>query len=382
MSLVEFKLPSFLEGVTARSIEQNMMNSLPADLDKTEGGFVWDLTYPTALEKAELIQYYMVILLKIMFPMWAEGEWLDLHARDCGLERRAANAAYGYVHIEGKQGLVIPEGFKVAVPSENGSAAILYHTLSEAVLDENGTTDVAVQADEAGLNGNVDSGTISIMVSPLSGVTRINNDAEITGGAEPETDESLRQRIDDYNAGRGQSLVGCNADYERWAKEVPGVGYAHTIPEYNGPNSVKVVVVDVNGIPANEDICHNVLLHIFGTNRKDPDRLAPIGVIDYEVSPPTSREVTYSFYLKIEAGYDVEIIKTAYKHALSEYYAEIAAGTVTVNPLLYVKAAAILTGIPGVRDFKHFRINGKLENVMFLEDEYPVTSGIEVILYE
>ena len=382
MSLVEFKLPSFLEGVTARSIERNMMNSLPADLDKTEGGFVWDLTYPTALEKAELIQYYMVILLKIMFPMWAEGEWLDLHARECGLERKAANASYGHIRIEGKQGLVIPEGFKVAVPSINGSNAILYHTLSEAVLDENGEADVAIQADESGSNGNVDSGTISIMVSPLSGVTRINNDAEITGGAEPESDDSLRQRIDDYKAGRGDSYVGNNADYVRWAKEVPGVGYAHTIPEYNGPNSVKVIVVDVDGKPANEQIVKAVTLHIFGENRKDINRLAPVGVIDYVVSPPVAKNIDYTFHLKIDSDHTEEDIISDFRNRLIEYYASIVNSDTSVNPVKYVHVSALLESVNGVLDFKKLRMNGGLDNISFTEEQYPVTGEIGVELYE
>ncbi len=382
MSLIEFELPSFLKGTTARSIEQNMLKNLPADLDKTEGGFVWDLTYPTALEKAELIQYYMVVLLKIMFPMWAEGKWLDLHARDCGLERRAANAAYGYVHIEGTKGLVIPSAFKVAVPSDNGAAAIIYHTLSEAVLSDTGEADVAIQADEAGSEGNVDAGTVTIMVSPISGITRINNDNEITGGAEAEDDDSLRQRVDDYNAGRGDSYVGNNADYVRWAKEVPGVGYAHTIPEYNGPNSVKVIVVDVDGKPANEQIVEAVKLHIFGENKKDINRLAPVGVVDYVVAPPEPKYIDISFKLKLEESSTKDEIISAFKEALIEYYASIVNSDASVSPVKYVHVAALLEGINGVEDFKDLLINGGISNISFSEEEYPVTREIEVDSYE
>lgn len=382
MSLIEFELPSFLRGTTARSIEQNMLKNLPADLDKTEGGFVWDLTYPTALEKAELIQYYMVVLLKIMFPMWAEGKWLDLHARECGLERRAANAAYGYIHIEGAKGLVIPSGFKVAVPSTNGSEAITYHTLSEIVLSDMGKADVAIQADETGAKGNVDAGTVSIMVSPMSGITRINNDNEITGGAEAEDDESLRQRVDDYNAGRGDSYVGNNADYVRWAKEVPGVGYAHTIPEYNGPNSVKVIVVDVDGKPANEQIVKAVKLHIFGENRKDIKRLAPVGVVDYVVTPPVPKYVDISFKLKLKEYSTEDKVISDFKQILSEYYASIVNSDTSVNPVKYVHVAALLEEINGVDDFKELMINGGITNISFSEEEYPVTREIEVDLYE
>lgn len=383
MTVTKFELPEELQNVTARSIEQNMMKNLPADIDKTEGGFAWDLTYPTALEKAEMIQFYMVRLLQIMFPMWADGKWLDLHARDCGgMTRRAANAAYGHVRVTGKAGLEIPAGFQFAVPADGGSPAVLFKTLADAEIPESGTVSIAVQAVEAGKSGNVGADTISIMVSPVSGITNITNPEPITGGAEEECDDSLRQRIDDYNAGRGKSYVGNNADYERWAEEVPGVGHAHTIPEYNGPNSVKIVVVDTDGLPANDQILQAVDLHIFGESRKDIARLAPVGVIDHLVAAPAAAGITYSFQLKLtSSATEDDVIKT-YKEALSKYYAEIASVDDTVAPVQYVKAAAILTEIPGVADFKHFRINGALENVSFAEDEYPVTEDFEVTLYE
>lgn len=383
MSITKFELPDFLQGNAAREIEQNMMKNLPDGIDKTEGGFAWDFTYPTALEKSEMIQFYMVRLLQIMFPMWADGKWLDLHARDCGgMERRAANAAYGHLEIEGKPGTIIPAGFLFAVPSENDAPAILYHLVGGAVaLDENGKATLAIEAEEPGLSGNVEADTVRIMVSPIAGITKLTNPAAITGGSEAESDDSLRQRIDDYNAGRGKSYVGNNADYERWAKEVAGVGYAHTIPEYAGPNSVKVIVVDEQGLPANDQILQNVDRHIFGTDRKDPARLAPVGVINHLIAAPESHKISYSFQLKIADGYEQNAIIKNYRAALSKYYAELAANKTVVDSVLYVKAAAILTEIPGVADFKKFRINGALENIAFAEDEYPVTDKIEVTAY-
>ena len=42
-----------------------------------------------------------------------------------------------------------------------------------------------------------------------------------------------------------------------------------------------------------------------------------------------------------------------------------------------------MIGMPiGVDDFKRLRINGALENIVFQEDEFPVTGEIEVELYE
>lgn len=382
MSLVEFKEPSFLENQSARAINQRMMKELPDNIDKVEGGFVWDMTMPTALEKSELLQYHMIRAIKTMFHMWAEGRWLDYHAHDCGLARRAANKSYGSVTVTGIAETIIPAGFVFSVPSESGEPAIDYETLAEAEIPESGTININVQAVEAGKHSNVAKDTVSIMRNPMKGITHVTNPEPITGGAEAEDDDTLRQRIDDALAGKGDSFVGNNADYVRWAMEVPGVGFAHTIPEYTGPNSVKVVVTDMDGLPANEQILQNVYTYIFGTNRKDPARLAPVGVIDFAVVAPAPIKVNYSFNLKLKKGANKDTVLEGFKNALTAYYRKIATMTSTVDPVKYVEISAVLLSVAGVDDFKHLRVNGVIGNVEFQEDEFPVTGEIEVVLYE
>lgn len=383
MSLIPFEPPSWIKDVSAKTIEENMMKNLPLDIDKTEGGIAWDLTYPTALEKSEMLQFYMIQTLKTMFPMWAEGKWLDYHAQDCGLTRRAANKSYGTVKVTGITGTVIPKGFIFCVPADSDVAAIDFETLAEATIPASKTIEIEVQAVVAGKHTNVASDTITIMRNPMRGITNITNDEAITGGAEEEDDESLRQRIDEYLAGSSDSYVGNNADYVRWAKEVPGVGFAHTIPAYNGPNSVKVVVVDTEGLPANTQILNAVHLHIWGTDKKDLARLAPVGVTDFSVVAPTPVTITYSFKLKLTPGATEETVITNYKTALQKYYASVADDGSGPKPVQYVMVAAILAqNVVGVADFKEFLMDNGETNITFEEDEYPVTGTIEVETYE
>lgn len=387
MSLVEFKQPEWLDGVTARSIEENMMKNLPLDIDKTEGGIVWDLTMPTALEKAEMIQFYLQNTFQQMFPMWATGRWLDQHAHDAGISRREANKAYGHVTVEGDAGLTIPQGFVFAVPSSDGVPSIGFESLAEATIPSTGSVDIAVQAVEAGTTSNVSNDTVTIMQSPMAGITKITNAEAMTGGTEDESDDDLRERIDEILAGKGDSYTGNNADYVRWAKEVSGVGYAHTIPCYNGPNSVKLVVVDANGVPANEQILQNVFEHIWGADsledRKSLDRLAPVGVMDFVVVAPTAVTINYSFKLKLETGATVDEVKSRFKAALSSYYQSVASGDDDMKPVMYIKTYSTLASdVLGVADFEDFRMNGETTNITFHDYEYPVTGTIEVTTYE
>ena len=83
----EFVAPDFVSGSNPEEIQERMMNNLPADIDDMPGGFPYDFTMPTALEKSELIQFHLVRTLMLMFPMWAWDEWLDLHGRQKGISR-------------------------------------------------------------------------------------------------------------------------------------------------------------------------------------------------------------------------------------------------------------------------------------------------------
>lgn len=432
MSIVNFELPVELQsGTSAREIIQQMLANIPDRYDKTEGGFVWDMTMPTALEKAELLQFWFPLALKTMTHLWATGRWLDYHAADCGLTRRPATYAYGNVVVTTTEAVRFPSGFIFSVPSENGSAAIDFETTESAYIDAAGTLTIRVKAVEAGTNSNVKADVITIMKNPRRGVANITNPEALTGGTAAESDDSLRQRIDDYYAGRQASFVGNKADYERWAKEVAGVGYAHCIPnyfkrwlaelsvtdaagnpitgtlqlvagdapnelkivaeegailtgnlDYTGKNTVKIVVTDANGDPANNEICDAVDLHIFGTGHDDLERLAPIGVTKWEIAPPTLVPINYSLHAKIAEDSSAEGVRALIADALAEHYKTLVDDERYFSALKYVEVSAVLTTVDGLEDFKHLRVNGTLNNVVFAEDEYPTTGTIELIPYE
>lgn len=382
MSIVPFEPPEWLKNTSSRSIQERMMRNLPLDIDKTEGGFAWDLTMPAALEKAELLQFHLIHTLHMMHHMWAEGRWLDYHAQENGLVRKPKNKAYGNVTVTGQKGTIIPKGFVFSVPSDDGIPAIDFETLDAAVIGEDGIIRIAVQALEGGTKYNVGTDTIVIMRSPMRGITKITNENPLTGGVEEESDDALRERIDELLAGNGNSFVGNNADYVRWAKEVPGVGFAHTIPNYNGVNSVKVIVVDANGVPANAQIVEAVQNHIFGTDRKDMNRLAPVGLVDFSVSAPTPVIVNYKLRIRLKLGIDREAFIRAFKKAMLTYYQEISKASEDGKQYLkYVMVAAVLARLPCVDDFRDFRVNGSTDNILYNEDEYPVTGNIEADIY-
>ena len=371
LSIPEFKAPSFLEGQDAETIHKRMMDMLPPDIDDTEGGFPWDFTKPTALEKAEMLEFHLQETIKIMFPMWAYDEWLDYHANGNGLTRKPANAASGTLLIAGIPGTDIPAGSKFATPAKDDTPSIEYQTNERYNIGETGTVEIQVTAVVPGAGGNVPAGTVRLMVRPIEGITNINNEEQITGGTEIESNDELRIRIDEVDAASEESLVGNDADYIRWAKEVPGVGTALVVPEWNGPGTVKVIVIDANGQPANAAIIEAVYENIVSPSDRQK-RKAPIGAT-VTVEAPAAKQIDYVFLLEIETGETQETVLERFKAGLQMYYIQAKKEKVA----RYNKIASILTETSGVKDFTGLLVNGGAVNIGLEEDEYPVTGIID-----
>lgn len=371
MSIPEFIPPSFLSDQDAETIHKRMMENLPPDIDDMENGFPWDFTKPTALEKAEMLEFHLVETLKIMFPMWAYDEWLDYHAKGRGITRKPANAASGELLITGISGTTIPAGFKFAAPATADTPAIEYQTTEKYTIGEDGTVRVQITAVEAGPKGNVPANTVTLMMTPIKGITSITNEANITGGTEVESDDELRNRIMEIDAASEASFVGSDGDYKRWAEEVPGVGTALVMPEWAGPGTVKVVVIDANGQPANTATIAAVYDNIMSPGDR-LQRKAPIGAT-VTIEAPTAKELNYTFTLELKAGENQETVLERFKAQLRTYYVEAKKEGV----VRYNKISSILTNTDGVKDFTGLTINGGTINIVLEEDEYPVTGTID-----
>lgn len=372
--MAEFIVPDWLKNQDAETIHQRMMSRLPPDIDNTEGGFPWDFTKPTALEKAELLQFYLVETLKIMFPEWSYGEYLDLHAKRVALVRRAAGYAYAKLEIEGIPGTVIPAGFAFAVPSVNSQPAIEFRTMEATEIGEDGKATVGVLAVLPGTGGNVPAGAIVLMVSPMRGITAIKNPEKASGGTEEESDDSLRARIMEIERGLDTGFVGCDADYIRWSKEIPGVGASFVIANWDPAvkNSVKLVVLDANGEPANDHILELVYNHIMAPGDR-LNRKAPIGAI-LTVVAPTMKDIAYSCSATLKDGYDASTVADSIAAAIQAYYVEAK----NEGLVQYIHIHAIITQTPGIYDFTHLTMNGGIENIAIARDEYPGTVSIEL----
>lgn len=381
-----FTLPEWHRGETAEQIQARMMERLPSDIDNIEGGFPYDFTMPTALEEDELMNFVLVETLKIMFPMWSYGKYLDWHAKGVGIARRPPNRASGTITVTGVPGTDIPAGTVFCVPAVGDTPAIEYATNDAATIGqpepegdgtvpEYGAVDIPVTAVVGGTASNVPADTIVIMGTPIKGVVNVTNAASITGGTAEEDDDSLYERIT-LAEQNSESFVGNDADYIRWAKEVNGVGTVLIDTQYEEehPNWVKLIILDANGQPANDQILTAVYDHIMGPNNRAEDRLAPIGAV-LIVEAPAGCSLTIAVKgLELEEGATAEEVVRRFKENLETYYIEAKEeGEVRWNMV-----HAIFTQTEGVEDFEGLTVNGGMFNIPIDVEDYPVTEGVTV----
>lgn len=362
----------FLQYQSADEIHAKMMDFLPNNLDKSEGQFVWDFTRPTAYEKAEMVEFVLVEAIKSIFPMWSEGTLLDYHAQCRGMVRKAATAAVGSVTVTALEGTVIPKGFKILTPATYEKSGVVFYTNYEVEVKKD-PVEIEITAETKGKIGNVASGTITLMDTPIDGVLSIINKESTTGGVDEETDDDLRTRILEYDQQQGVSFVGSLADYYRWCSEVKGVGAVKVYPAEDDTGTVKIIATDANNEPASEELCKAIYDYIMQPDSPS-QRKAPVNAV-LDVNPPSVKKIVITTTgLRLDVGYGIEQVRSDYMAALNKYFNTPDAEKV----ILFDKIAGILIQTSGVLEYYDLKMNGAEEDINLTVEEMPVAdiSGV------
>lgn len=356
--MAEFETPSFLDHHGPVEVLELMKIVLPQDIDLSEGGHAWNFTMPTALVVAELCEYILPEVIKLIFPEWSYGEFLDAHARSCGMTRRSATAASGSLTITGTAGTIIPAGSLFSTAAVNDEPSVDYKVTKTATIPESGTVTVDIQCTQTGIVGNTPPNTIVLVSSRITGITAVTNEGTVAGGTEQEDDGSLIQRITDYEQSQGESFTGSVADYKRWATSVDGVGGATVIPAQDDTGLVTIIITDANGDPATEQLCNSVYEYIMKPD--DPEeRRAPINAL-LVVKPPATMAISIQATVELEDGATLEAVKAAYKDRLASYLPV----ALDDGEIKYTRLTAALAATEGANDFSGLQFGIKVDGVV------------------
>jgi len=365
-------LPDYLNDQTEEEIMNRMLKRVPADIDKAEGSFIWDSLAPTAFELFEASLWAQQVLAR-GFASTTFDEYLDLKVGEYGLTRRPAVKANGSAQFLGTTGTVIPAGTQVATAADAVTAtpSILYETKVQVVIDSEGAALASIIAVEPGKQGNVPAGAITIITTPIAGITNVTNVADLLGGADPELDESLLNRF--YTKVRNPGTSGNKANYIQWALEIPGVGGVQVESLWNGPGTVRVVLIDTDKRAASQEIVDAVKEYIDPTAGVGEGR-APIGA-KATVSAAEEVPINISAKLTLASGATLQEVKDLITSGSTAYLKTLA----FVDPLVrHTRVAAILLDIPPIIDFENLTINGGTANIEIQPDQVAVMGTVSV----
>ncbi len=339
--------------------ESNILTRMLADTvgnwDKRQGSFYRDLISPVAFEIARIYENAN-ILLQMIFAQTTTGTYLSMVGEQFGLLRNPAVKATGQVTISGTNGTVIPAGTKFSTTVVDlASAPAIEFESTEAGTIAGGSVTVDIIAVEAGEAGNVESTKINNINTYISGVTTISNASATTGGAEEETDADYRQRLLEFV--RNPVAGGNKADYVTWAKEVDGVGDAFCEPLWNGPGTVRVVIIDTDGDIPDQALIDEVQAYISPTAGTGEGK-APIGA-DVTVAAPSAVNINVTVTVTVKSGYNAATVKTNVQTNLQNFIKDLNIG----DDVKYTAIGNVIFDTEGVDDYSALTVNGGTANI-------------------
>lgn len=346
---------------TEQQIHRRMLDNVDGDHDRSVGSFIYDATKPPAIEFAAQQREVKIVEDKLDVENLRGDELTRFVFQRTGIKRKPATYATTIVTISGTK------GSKVMVGDVVGTDTLTFIVQEETTIGESGVIHVPVQCSEPGSIGNVPADTITRFPVSISGMVDVYNADEVTNGYDEEGDNELRKRY--YDRLQRPGKAGNAYHYQEWALETLGVGGARVIPRWNGPLTVKVVIIDSNSKPADEELVETVFEHI--------EEERPFGA-DVTVVGAEAVAINVKVNILNYVGTDPDLIDVAIRDNLSDYLKNVAFQRHHVS---YARIGSVILNTDGVMDYNDLLVNGSTKNVKIENVEVAVLGDV-VTVYE
>ena len=344
------------EDRTPENIKAEIIARLSPAIDTREGSFFHDLIGPVSVELYKMYRAFLEME-PMIYVDETSGPYIDKRAEAYGITRKEGVAALGVLTFYGQEGAPVPKG--TAAVTRGGAE---YETLEETAIRE-GMAQVDAAARKPGRVFNREGGEALELLGGLPGIERVEA-GPFLGGADPETDGELVQRI--YAYWRKPSTSGNVYDYERWALRAEGVGAVKVFPLANGPGTVTVVIAGPKKLPVDAETVERCRAYI--------EEERPIGA-EVTVESAQGAPLSFAAEVTLEEGCTAEAARAAWQANLEAWLREISFEQYTVS---YNRAAYLLLAVEGVQDFSQLTLNGGTESLHLEGHQVPVLEGVAV----
>lgn len=358
-----------------------MLDNVPDDIDKREGSIIYDAVAPAAMVSAQQ-SLSLANIIRETYIKTAQGEFLDYRAVEHGTSRYAAT------NTEVKARFNDDDGKPVNVEVGDRFASIAESPIFYTVIKANDDGTAEMQAEEAGTSANSYLGQV-LPVTPNDNLAWAEI-IEITIPArDAENDEHLRARLLNHNS--WVAYGGNVADYLDMTSKIHDVGATQVYPTWDGPGTVKLVILNNNLMPASSTLVKKVKEEI------DPEESTTQGYglapIDHRVTvtAPETFKVDIAMNVTIVDSVNIDSIRVNIKDSLEEFFKSLRRDWSTVNPTvgrgysLVVYRSKILSRVmmlEGVANATMPRLNDKDEDLQLVfnntTSQLPVLGEVTV----
>lgn len=234
-----------------------------------------------------------------------------------------------------------------------------------------GQVTLPVRAVRTGVATNAAAGQVTVPLSSV-GVADLSNLEPISGGSDPESDESLRQKVRSKFAVGGPGNI---ADYKQWALNFgQGIGKVVVVPTWDGGGTVLVIILTEDGDPLPASVVTALKTYLDPVDGQGEGK-APIGH-SVTVTTAASVNVTVAMTIEFESGYsldgaaDTAAIRPQIEAAIRTYIDSVQPG----GEIVRQKIAARVAAFAGVHDVSVPTINGSPANLTLDDDPAQVGS--------
>lgn len=344
--------------MTYEQILQRMLDSISLNVDKREGSLIYNALAPAAFE---LAQMYVELenWLSLVFAHTSSGVYLDKRCNEIGIQRNPATKAIR----KGEFNIEVPVGTRFGIDN------ITYKVIE--IIENH---DYKLECETAGETGNNQIGAL-LPIDYVDGLTNATLTDVLIPGEDEETDESL---LNKFNTRVKKSSTSGNIyHYLEWTNEVDGVGAARIIPLWSGQNTVKILIVGGDMLPASSELIADVQEYIDPSSEGIGHGKAPIGATCTVASvESTSLDITANI-----SGTSASNVVDNFSQKLKEYFKELITNdwqTKDNYVVSYAKIGSLLLesiADAGGIDYSNLTINAGNSNIQ-LSNKIPVIGTV------
>lgn len=366
------------EDYTYEALLADVIANAPEGIDTRQGSVFYDAVSGICIQIAKMYTDIDQVF-QYVFLSTATGEYLDMKADEYGMKRLSATAAKYLLVYEGTQ----PEIGTRFFHNDSGK----YFTV--AVDDNN----VILVSEETGVDGNdIPTGDLAVPVNTIEGLTSSKFGAVYEYGTDEETDDDLRVRIQEKIAGPAEN--GNKQHYKTWCESVDGVGLARITPLWNGPNTVKGVLITPDGLPCGDSTVKAVQDYIDPATKGETttvggktyvigdglgEGVANLGA-HFTATAADSINISTKFTAVLASGKSADDAEQEVADALEAYFKQLVMETAEAADIMVriTSVGAIIAGCSSIIDYSDLTLNGGTSNISPGEDGVPVVSEVVV----